>query len=144
MKSTKDSEIVKVRRLLADFEQEPTSKKGIACLADALATLSDIIEGSDNEQEKNVAKNLFDSHSVWLKNKVFSLLAGLDDMSDDEVEKWFTALQEFNGLPMRVSDEFSATLQQLIKALFDRYFKQLSPVQQAKVMDDLKQRVDVE
>lgn len=141
MRHSGGSDIIRAQRLLADFEQKQTSNGGIACLVDALAILSDIIEDPDNEQERRVARNLFDSHSRSLKDKAISLLAKIDDMTDEEVEKWFTALQEFNGLPIQVSDEFGATLQQLIKALFDRYFRQLSPARQAEIMDDLKQGI---
>lgn len=88
-------ELQEARRILALFDKQPFKPEGVSKLADALFALSDLRDLSDNEHERNVARNLFDTYARKAEENAGHLLSDFDSIPDEDVEHWLTVMKEF-------------------------------------------------
>lgn len=128
------NELHEARRLFRAFEQNLRKPEGINALAEALVIISDLRDNAEEEWERKVADNLFNTYAQKAVEHAQNLLADLDSIPDDDLEHWHDVMHEFVLDSLALPEAFLEKKKELISSLIKRIFQRMPPSEQRKFL----------
>jgi hypothetical protein len=129
-------ELNAARASMAEAEADLESAEGLACLADGLGRLADIIE-TGTKAEARTAGNLAATYAARCYARVSERLARAKLVPEPELEHWFKVVLAFD----QVQDALPASATELkigvVRALIDRYYEGHPPEKKRAALEQL-------
>ena len=131
-------ELDKARELLKRFEKLEGDEAGLSCFAQALCLLASVINGSNGDADKEVARNIFHSYRAQLERKARELLDERNTSKPETLEYWSKVMLAVSSARMETDEKFNVTKVKLIKAWLAQ---NLSPTEFSLLMKSVKEEL---
>ncbi|HVY66400.1 MAG TPA: hypothetical protein VHH11_16390 [Gammaproteobacteria bacterium] len=133
---TEPRELGIARRQLARAEAGIDSADGLACLAEGLAALDDVLAG-DDPAAALTARNLAATYAGRIHERIGSVLAADPQLPEPQLEHYFKVVLAFDqvgaALPASAADLKIA----VARALIDRYYEGHPPEAKRRALEQL-------
>lgn len=124
------------RRSLAEAEAELASGNGLACLAEGLARLVDVIE-TGSAAEVRTARNLAATYASRCYEHVRSKLDHDAQIPEPELDHWFKVVLAFDQVKDALPRAAAKLKIDVVKALVERYYEGHPPERKQAVLEQL-------
>jgi hypothetical protein len=131
-------ELIEARRCLAEAEAGYRSADALACLAEGLALLEDVI-GGGAPVAANTARNLASTYAARIFGRVHEVVARDAQVPEPELEHFFKLVLAFDQVDFALPESANVLKIDVVRQLIERYYEGHSPERKQQALQELEQ-----